>query len=151
MSRPHIKGLARVRRDAFVAVHPARFLSRALEEALFESAELLSEGSLRDVGAQRRYFGSTMITFDLERLASRWRGAFGPPEYAELARLVEGSVRMHVRATRLACAEVASRVTERPLGQAVVETRVRVSGNSLQMDVDLELAVGVCSPARRAP
>jgi hypothetical protein len=152
MSRSRIKGLARVRRDAFVAVHPVRYLSRATEEALFEAADVMSEGSLRSAAdGQRYYHGSTMITFDLERLAGRWRGPFGEREQAELAHLVEGSVRMHVRATRLACAEVARRVTERPLGQAVVETCVRVSGNSLQMDIDLEVAVGVCSSARRAP
>lgn len=152
MSSPRIKGLARVRRDAFVATHPARFLSRGAEEALFRSAEVLSEGSLRVLkGGERRYFGSTMITFDLGRLAEHWRGPLEAEQQAELQRLVEGSVRMRVRATRMACAEVASRVTERPLGSAIVETRVRVAGNTLQMDVDLEVGVGVCSQARRAP
>jgi hypothetical protein len=152
MSSPRIKGLARVRRDAFVAAHPARFLSRGAEEALFRSAEVLSEGSLQVFkSGERRYFGSTMITFDLARLAEHWRGPFEADQQAELARLVEGSVRMRVRATRMACAEVARRVTERPLGSATVETRVRVSGNTLQMDIDLECGVGVCSQARRAP
>ena len=128
------------------------FLSRGAEEALFRSAEVLSEGSLRILkGGEQRYFGSTMITFDLARLAEHWRGPFEADQQAELARLVEGSVRMRVRATRMACAEVARRVTERPLGSATVETRVRVSGKTLQMDVDLECGVGVCSQARRAP
>jgi hypothetical protein len=152
MSSSRLKGLARVRRDAFFATHPARFLSRGAEEALFRSAEVLSEGSLRVLkGGEQRYFGSTMITFDLARLAEHWRGPFEADQHAELAHLVEGSVRMRVRATRMACAEVARRVTERPLGSATVETRVRVSGQTLQMDVDLECGVGVCSQARRAP
>jgi|GEM_PF-1516718 len=152
MSSPRIKGLARVRRDAFVASHPARFLSRGAEEALFRSAEVLSEGSQRLMaGGEQRYFGSTMITFDLARLEEQWRGPLELAAQTELARLVEGSVRMRLRATRLACAEVARRVTERPLGVAIVETRVRVVGNTLQMDIDLEVGVGVCSPARRAP
>jgi hypothetical protein len=152
MSRSPIKGLARVRRSAFVSAHPARFLSRGAEEALFQSAEVLSEGSLRALpdGAQC-YYGSTMITFDLVRLADHWRGPFGVAEHAELANLVEGSVRMRLRATRIACAQVASRVVERPLGRALVETRVRVAGNTLQMDIDLEVDVGVCSRVRRAP
>ncbi len=152
MSRPPIKGLARVRRDAFVAAHPARYLSRGAEEALFRSAEVLSEGSVRVLaGGEQRYFGSTMITFDLGRLADQWRGVLGEEHHAELARLVEGSVRMRLRATRMACAEVLHRVTERPLGSAMVETSVRLSGTTLQMDIDLECEVGVCSPARRAP
>lgn len=152
MRRTRIKGLARVRRTAFIATHPARFLSRGAEELLFEHAEVLSEGSLRSSpSGEVRYFGSTMITFDLDHLAQHWRGSFDAEQRAELAHLVQGSVRMHVRATRLACAEVARRVTERPLGPAAVEISVRLVGSSLQMDVDLELAVGVCSSARRAP
>lgn len=152
MRRPRIKGLARARRDAFVVAHPVKFLSRGAEEALFERTEVLSEGALRvTASGERRYFGSTMITFDLTPLGSRWRGPFTEADKAELARLVEGSVRMHLRVTRLACGEVASRVTERPLGPASVETRVRLVGNTLQMDVDLEVGVGVCSPQRRAP
>jgi hypothetical protein len=151
MNRPRIKGLARARRNAFIASHPARFLSRGAEEALFAKTDVLTEGSLeRSANGDMRYFGSTMITFDLGQLAEHWRGPFGPEQQAELLRLVEGSVRMRIRATRMACAEVARRVTERPLGMAVVETSVRLAGNTLQMDVDLELAVGVCSGARRA-
>ena len=152
MRRPRLKGLVQARRDAYVVAHPIKFLSRGAEEALFERTEVLSEGALRDLpSGERRYFGSTKITFDLAPLAARWRGPITDADRREIAHLVEGSVRMHLRVTRLACGEVASRVTERPLGPASVETRVRVSGNTLQMDVDLELRVGVCSPQRRAP
>jgi hypothetical protein len=151
MSRSRIKGLARARRNAFIAAHPARFLSRGAEEALFAHVDVLSEGAVdRLPSGEMRYFGSTMITFDLARLAESWRGPFGPEQKEDLLQLVAGSVRMRIRATRLACAEVARRVTERPLGKATVETSVRLVENTLQMDVDLELSVGVCSGARRA-
>ena len=152
-ARPKIKGLVRAQRDAFIARRMSAGLTRGAEEALFRHKSVLSEGSLRSFAAtgERRYFGSTMITFDLAGLRKHWRGPFGAEQAAELADLVRGSVRVKARAHRIACAEVARRVTDRPLGTAIVEILVRVSGDTLQMDVDLEVPVGVCSSARRAP
>jgi hypothetical protein len=152
-SRPRIKGLVRAQRDAFVVERPSRSLTRGAEEALFRHKSVLSEGSLRQTPAtgERCYFGSTMITFDLAGLRKHWRGPFGAEQAADLAELVRGSVRIKARAHRIACAEVAQRVTDRPLGTAIVEILVRVSGDTLQLDVDLEVPVGVCSSARRAP
>lgn len=151
MSRPKIKGIVRAERDAFVRRTTREFLTRGAEEALFANIEVLSEGRERTLASgERQYHGSTMITFDLTGLQKRWRGVLDAAERARLARLVEGSVRVRLRATRIACAEVARRVTDRPLGTALVETSVRLSGDSLQMDVDLEVTIGICS-ARRAP
>jgi hypothetical protein len=147
-----MKGLARARRDAFVVARPIEYLSRGAEEALFRTAQVLSEGSQRvSASGERRYFGSTMITFDLTQLSAYWRGPLGSEDKQALLRLVAGSVRVRLRATRIACAEVARRVTDRPLGSSLVETSVRLSGDSLQMDVDLEVPVGLSSPAQRAP
>lgn len=152
MNRSPLKGLAKARRDAFVVNRPIEYLSRGAEEALFQHLTMLSEGAAKQLSSgERRYFGSTMITFDLHALAHSWRGPLSATEKQTLLRLVAGSVRVRLRATRLACAEVARRVTERPLGSSLVETSVRLSGNSLQMDVDLEVPVGVSSPAWRAP
>jgi hypothetical protein len=152
MSRSPIKGIAKARRDAFAVARSVEYLSRGAEEALFQIAEVMSEGSERSApSGQRHYYGSTMITFDLAELSKVWRGPFGPRERAALLRLVAGSVRVRLRATRIACAEAQRRVTERPLGSSIVETTVRLSGNTLQMDVDLEVLVGVFSPLRRAP
>jgi hypothetical protein len=153
-TRPRIKGLARAQRDAYVVQRrPARSLTVGAEEALFRHKSVLSEGSLRHSPAtgERHYFGSTMITFDLAGLRKHWRGPFGAEQALELAELVRGSVRIKARCHRIACAEVARRVTDRPLGTAQVEILVRVSGDTLQLDVDLEVPVGVCSSARRAP
>jgi hypothetical protein len=147
-----IKGLAKARRDAFVVARSREYLSRGAEEALFQIAEVISEGSERAAASgQRHYCGSTMITFDLAKLSEVWRGPLGALERQALLRLVAGSVRIRLRAARIACAEAQRRVTERPLGSSTVETSVRLSGNTLQMDVDLELLVGVSSPLRRAP
>lgn len=152
MSRSPIKGLAKASRNAFIATRSIEYLSRGAEEALFQQASVLSEGVEQPGPNGRRYYrGSTMITFDLEQLGKHWRGPLETAQKQALLRMVAGSVRVRLRATRIACVEVARRVTERPLGSSVVETTVRLSGNTLQIDVDLEVPVGVSSPARRAP
>ncbi len=151
MPRPPIKGLARARRGAFIAVHRGRFLSRGAEEALFARIEILSEGATRTArDGARSYFGSTMIALDLVQLAECWRGPLDPEARRALCDLVAGSVRVRARASRMACAEVARRVTERPLGTAIVETKVQLRDDRLLIDVDLEVPIGVSSCARRA-
>lgn len=152
MSRPVIKGPVRATRNAFIVSRSISYLSRGAEEALLAELEVLSEGQERVVGAgERRYFGSTMITIDLERVQKRWRGQLDPPVVEALERLAAGSVRLRLRATRIACAEAARRTSARPLGTAHVESHVRIHGRTLHIDVDLEVPVGVSSTVRRVP
>ncbi|MFW5921439.1 MAG: hypothetical protein ACOCUS_06325, partial [Polyangiales bacterium] len=83
--------------------------------------------------------------FDLVALGERWRGPLDEAARARLLRAVQGSVRVRLRAMRLACAEVARRLPDRPLGTAQVETRARIVGDKLHVDVDLEVPIGVSS------
>ncbi len=141
-----IKGVVRAKRAVRVRALPmGAALSREAEEALFGVAEVLSEGRLDDGGA---YFGSTMITFALDRLRDVFRGPFDAEALERLRNAVEGSVRMHVRAIRLARAEALRRVPARRLGTAIVESRIRLEGTRLLFDVDFEARVA--EPARRA-
>ena len=86
-----------------------------------------------------------MIGFDLDRVRRHWRGRFDPAAARRLMESVQGSVRMHLRAMRIAYTEVARRVPVRPLGTAQVETRVRLSEQYLHLDMDLEVPLGVSS------
>jgi len=152
MRRPAIKGPVRATRSAFIVSRSISYLSRGAEEALLEDIEVISEGEERGAPhGERRYFGSTMITIDLDALQKRWRGPLDDALIAELRRLVEGSVRMRLRVSRIACAEAARRVSARPLGTAAVESSVRIHGRTLHIDVDLEVPVGVSSTVRRVP
>ena len=121
-------------------------LSRAFEEELFRAAEVLSEGSCRGSAVRAdSYFGSTMITIDLERLRPWFRGGLDAQARRDLVHAVEGSVRVHLRAMRLARAEALRRVRDRGLGTAYVETKVRLTERQLHIDVDLEVALSVSS------
>lgn len=113
------------------------------EEELFRFAEVLSEGRLEG-GA---FFGSTLVTIDLEKVAPELRGAEGERAREQLLAAVHGSVRVRLRAMRVACADVARRHPDRRLGTATIETRFRLDGSRLLVDVDLEMPVGVSSRA----
>jgi hypothetical protein len=69
---------------------------------------------------------------------------------AEFVRIVEGSVRVRLRAMRLARAEAARRVRDGALGTAVCDVRVRDDGEHLHIDVDLEAEVRVSFRAKRS-
>jgi hypothetical protein len=142
-----LKPLARARRGTGLARRESVALSRAFEEELFAAAEVLSEGGCR-AGAPGRadsYFGSTMISVDLERLRPWLRDGLDTHAQRELAHALEGSVRVHLRAMRMARAEALRRVPDRLLGTAYVETKVRVTERHLHIDVDLEVALSVSS------
>lgn len=143
------KGLAKARRGGTFLRRAGEALSRDAVECLFRHAEVLSEGEIRDADDTRSYFGSTMITFPLDQIAECWRGPLDGEAQERLRVAVEGSVRVRLRAMRMATAEAARRVPVRPLGTAVVETHVRLAGGKLLLDVDLEVPIGVSSRRRK--
>jgi hypothetical protein len=107
---------------------------------LFASAEILCEGDL-DLA---RYFGSTLFTFQLGVVRAALRD-LDDASIDQFCDLVEGSVRVRLRAIRMACADAARRVPDRRLSTARVETRWRREGDRLHLDVDLEAPVDVSS------
>jgi hypothetical protein len=122
-------------------------LTRALEEALFRHADVISEGSTRTTpDARTTYFGSTMIAIAYDRLP---RGEIVVPR-AELVHVIEGSVRVRLRAMRLARAEAVRRLNDATLGTVLCDLRVHDAGKQLRIDVDLEVDLRVSSRAKRS-
>ena len=146
LPRRNLKPLVRAPRGPALVKRNVTNISRNLEEELFRAADVLSEGNCRSgVDGSNTYFGSTMIRFDLNRVRRHWQGRFDTAAARRLTETLQGSVRMHLRAMRIAYGEVARRVPYRPLGTARVETRVRLSDKHLHLDVDLEVPLGVSS------
>lgn len=146
MATGKLRPLARALRGPALLRRTYVVLGREVEEAIFRRAEVLSEGGCR-VGPAGRdaYFGSTMISVDLDHLRSHWRGEFDTKARAALAAAVDGSARVRLRAMRLARAEAARRVPGRAFGTAQVEIRVRLNRDQLHIDVDLEVPLGLSS------
>lgn len=146
-----LKPLVRAERNAALHRRTAVQVTRALEEALFREADVLSEGSLRQQSpSAATYFGSTMIRIRIAPLLARARPLTSSHERAELVLAIEGSVRIRLRAMRLARAEAARRVERSVMGTAICEIRVRDMGDQLHIDVDLEVPVRVSSRAKRS-
>lgn len=145
-----LKPLAKALRARVISRPAVMTLSREIEEQLFRHAHVLSEGSSRDADrGHASYCGSTMISVSWASLAPYVRGGLDASTCEQLVTAASGSVRLRLRAMRLARAEVARRVPDRLLGTAQVETRVRATREQLHIDVDLEVPLGVSFAAKR--
>ncbi len=143
-----LKPLAKATRAVALIRRTAFQISRVLEEALFREADVLSEGSIRThAPGQVTYYGSTMIRVRLAALLHRGRPLAQKNDRKRLVRAIEGSVRIRLRAMRLARAEAARRLHRSVMGTAICEIRVRDAGEELHIDVDLEVPVRVSSRA----
>lgn len=150
MVNSKLKPLVKARSVATLVHHRSWRLSHALEEALFRSADVLSEGGMRVLGTgQSTYYGSTMISIDLAKLDRVTHGLDAIASRNALLSAIDGSVRVRLRAMRMARAEAARRVHRRTLGTALCEIRMRMSGSCLHIDVDLEVPLGVSSRSVR--
>jgi hypothetical protein len=147
-----LKPLVKTRRPPFlIRRHGGVLISRTLEELLFRCADVLSEGNTRlGSGGQGTYFGSTMISIAFAKLESEAHTDLSKALRAELLSAVEGSVRVRLRAMRLARAEATRRAQWPLLGTAMCEVRMRDSGKQLHIDVDLEVELRVSSRAKRS-
>ncbi|HJL20224.1 MAG TPA: hypothetical protein RMH99_31445 [Sandaracinaceae bacterium LLY-WYZ-13_1] len=142
-----LKPPVRARRIRPLHVRERTALTAQAIEELFRSAEVLAEGGL-DGDPGGRWYGSIMITFDLTRLARRCRGLEDPARMATVVEAVQRSVRVRIRAHRMACAEIYRRFPDRAVGTAQLESAFRRDGDRLLMDIDLEAPIDL--PSRRS-
>lgn len=138
MPPPALKPPARARRIRALTERTRVALTEHVISEMFRGAEVLAEGGLDRTGS---WFGSIMVTFDLGRLARRTRDLDTPERMARFVDAIEGSVRVRIRAHRLACAEIYRRFPDREVGTAMLESRFRREGDQLLLDIDLEAAI----------
>lgn len=119
-----------------------RALTASAIEELFRFADVLTEGGLDGTG---RWYGSIMITFDLGRLQRRCRDLESEEDLEEVIAAIEGSVRVRVRAHRMACAEIYRRFPDRDVGTAQLYSVFEREGERLLLDIDLEAPVDLPS------
>jgi hypothetical protein len=132
---PPRKPMAQVRRVSLFEREVRVSLSSIALDILFQLATHLSEGA----PAQERggYFGSTMVTIDLQRAAPLVSDPCDAATMRRLAELIATDSRVRERARALAAAE-AGRLAGEPLAGAQFDLRVRTSGHNLHIDVDVE-------------
>jgi hypothetical protein len=143
MSYMERKPMAAARRVALFEREIRYTLSAAAVEILIETAEVLSEGERRGHG----YFGSTMITFDLARLAPHVREPCDAASARHVAALALADTRIQAHARELAAADATERAGA-PLASVHTELRARAVGTRVHFDVDVEAEISRARASR---
>lgn len=131
------KPMARATRITLFEREIRERLSGAALDLLFARAELLSEGARSARGGRDAYFGSTMLTFDLEKLQGVLRDACDVGTARHLAELLEADASFPKRIRAIAESEAARLAGARPKA-VTVQTIVRPQGCKVFVDVDVE-------------
>src|SRR5436190_12807414 len=104
---PPLRPLARVERIALFEREVRERPSRAALDLVFERAEVMSEGQRSTRAGQPAYFGSTMLTIDLEALAPQLREACDAGTARRLATLLSKDAAVAARVKAVAAREAA--------------------------------------------
>lgn len=103
---------------------------------LFESADVMSEGAVKDEPDGRMYYGSTSILLPFSS-----RGGLVPDDQAEqVARLLARDPHARLRATRIARLEAQVR-SAGPIGRVRAELGVKSVAHGIQVGVEVEARV----------
>jgi hypothetical protein len=132
-----LRPLARVQRIALFEREVRERLSRAALDLVFERAEVMSEGQRSTRAGQPVYFGSTMLTVDLEALAPQLRESCDAGTARRLATLLANDAAAAARVKSVAGQE-AVRIAGGRLKAIATEVKVRAKGARVFIDVDVE-------------
>jgi hypothetical protein len=103
---------------------------------LFESADVMSEGALRDESDGPVYYGSTSVLLPVVSQG----GQIPDEQVDDVARAIHSDPHARVRAVRIACVEAQVRCVA-PLGRVRAELFVRPSRRGIRVDVEVEARV----------
>jgi hypothetical protein len=117
-------------------------LSAAAIELLFEHARVFAEGGrARGPTGKQAFFGSVMLTIELDTVAPLVRETPSSDLCARLAELMERDARVRTRLRTLAEAEV-SKLAGAPVRVHSADVRVRADLAARRLLVDVEVAEG---------
>ena len=118
-------------------------LSPAGLELLLASSNRISEGQVTSRG---RYYGTTMLTIDLEHTGEKVQDVQDVSTASRLARHMEQEPAALQQVVRLAVRE-AGNVAGSPIRKPAAEVEIKVEGHKILVDVDLE---GNVEPASKS-
>jgi hypothetical protein len=132
-STPPKKPMAFVRRIGLFRREIIERVSPAGLDLLLQTACRISEGQV----SGDQYFGSTLLTLDLQQAEIQLQDACDVATAARLARLLEQEPVALEQIRALARAE-AQRIACHPLRELELDVRIRVEGPRVFIDVDVE-------------
>jgi hypothetical protein len=132
------KGMARTTCVALYEREVREVLSNAAVEILLSRAKILSEGRrAASPTCASAFFGSTMLTIEMDALRGLVRDALDENTARRLAAMMVEDGRVIRRVRQIAAAEC-ERLAGAPGGR-VADVQVRAQGTTVFIDVDLEL------------
>jgi hypothetical protein len=137
LSRPMLRPLARVERISLFEREVKERLSRAALDVLFATAGVMSEGQRAARGGRESFFGSTMLTIELDAAALALRDAADARAAQRLAALLARDAGAQARIKRLAAEECERLSSARPRSLNT-DIKVRARGTTVYVDVDVE-------------
>lgn len=129
------KPMARARRPSLFQKEIHHRLSSAAVELLFDRAHVLSEGQVDG----DRYFGSTMISLDLNRLEGDIADTISAETAARFGELAVKDPTLAARAHVVGCAEARRLAGE--ICDLQIDVGVRTRGAQLYIDLDIEASL----------
>ncbi len=125
-------GLAKTRGEPLVRVDTRTCVrvSDGRLRAMFELADVVSEGSARVESAVTVWFGTTSLVLP-------WPTTISPPERSFIAAMAALDPSVHLRAVRTAHREASLRAPG-ALGRAECEVKVSEADEGLRIDVDVQ-------------
>ena len=136
-ARPLLRPLARVERISLFEREVKERLSRAALDVLFATAGVMSEGQRAARGGRESFFGSTMLTIELDAAALALRDAADARAAQRLAALLARDAGAQARIKRLAAEECERLSSARPRSLNT-DIKVRARGTTVYVDVDVE-------------
>jgi hypothetical protein len=137
LSRPMLRPLARVERISLFEREVKERLSRAALDVLFATAGVMSEGQRTARGGRESFFGSTMLTIELDAAALALRDTADARAAQRLAALLARDAGAQARIKRLAAEECERLSSARPRSLNT-DIKVRARGTTVYVDVDVE-------------
>jgi hypothetical protein len=132
--------MATVRRIALIEREVRERLSKAALDVIFARAKVIAEGERDTTGGRNLFVGSAMLTCDIAEVGNILREPADVGTANRLATLLSKDPTLAERAMDIAKREV-GRVAGQPPRSVRGETRIRVAGTKVFIDIDVEAAL----------
>jgi hypothetical protein len=132
-----LRPMMRVQRISLFEREVRERLSRAALDLVFAGAAIMSEGQRASRGGREVFFGSTMLTVELDGLAAALRDACDASSAQRMAALLATDSGALTRIRAIATDEIERLGGSRPASLST-EIRVRARGTTVYVDVDVE-------------
>jgi hypothetical protein len=132
-----MRPMVQVRRIALIEREVREHLSQAALDAIFVRCEVISEGETSINQGKTLFLGSTMLTCDVSALGEILREPADEGTAQRMAALLAKEASLDTRAQTIVRREV-ERITRCKPKSVRGETRIRVRGTRVFLDIDVE-------------